>query len=397
MSARGLLPQVARIEVSLYGSLALTGKGHATDKATVLGLAGYEPATINPDEADSDFSQVLREKRLILNGEHAVHFDFENDLIFYYEIELPCHPNGMTIQAYGYSHDSDAEADHLVESETYYSIGGGFIKTEAEMLETLGEELTHEPNIPDTVEEGIPLATCQQRLQSNSDDLSPASTVASQSDQLPILTKAKIQEPQVPFFFRTAQELLHICRTNHISIAEVMINNECALRRISREDVYAKLDQIASVIDGCVDRGLRMEGKMPVSHIPRRAAQIKRRLLEGMERALVDPLSVSDWIALYARAVNEENACGGRVVTAPTNGAAGTVPAVLTYYRRSVPTSTKQGVRDFLATSAAIGSLCKRNASISGAEAGCQAEGKYEIGRNISDRSVQHHILSTLA
>lgn len=143
---------------------------------------------------------------------------------------------------------------------------------------------------------------------------------------------------------------------------------------MTEDEVYAKLDRIAAVIDGCVERGLRVEGRLPVGNMPRRAAQIRKCLNENMERSLNDPLTASDWIAVYARAVNEENACGGRIVTAPTNGAAGTLPAVLTYYRRSIPTATRKGVRDFLATAAAIGSLCKRNASISGAEAGCQAE-----------------------
>lgn len=331
----GVLELVQRVEVDLYGSLALTGKGHATDKATVLGLAGFEPSTIDPDLADETFNEIMRSQWLNLNGQHSVRFDYEHDLVWNKQSELPHHPNGMTLRAYG--EDTDDGPLELLFG-TYYSVGGGFIKTEKQML---GEN----------------------------DEAVPQSAEDSQAD-----SAASPPALVVPYFFSSATELLNLARKHKMSIADIMIANECAHRGMSEGEVFKALDDIAAAFDACVDRGLRVEGKMPVSNIPRRAAQIHQRLKQNAEKFLNDPLSVSDWIALYARAVNEENACGGRVVTAPTNGAAGTLPAVLTYYRRTIPTATTKGVRDFLATAAAIGSLCKRNASISGAEAGCQAE-----------------------
>lgn len=298
---------VCRIEAHLYGSLALTGKGHATDKATVLGLAGYEPATIDPDSADATFQSIIDGQRLALNGTLEVDFNFDVDVIFHMDRELPLHPNGMTLRAL-------SEDAGVIQEETYYSIGGGFIKTEREL--------------------------------SQDDDGSPTTTVASSSDdESTDAASPGTTTPAVPYDFHSASELMALCEAHDMTIAEVMVQNECVRLGQPRSQIFAKLDAIAAVIDGCVERGLRVEGNLPVSKIPRRAAQIRRRINQNMERSLNDPLTASDWIALYARAVNEENACGGRVVTAPTNGAAGTLPAVLTYYRRSVPMATQQGVR----------------------------------------------------
>lgn len=243
----------------------------------MLGLAGYSPASINPDVADDDFSKIITEGILMLNGEKSVKFHLDEDLIFYKEIELPCHPNGMTIQAYGVPDEEGG--DNLLLSETYYSIGGGFIRTEAEMIEELINKKEMDLPLLSTPKENISLSSLPRSPESSkmvydTDPASPLSTVASPTDSTAPTIPVKPAHPTVPFFFKSAQELLQLCKANKMSIAEIMVKNECVLRNISTDEVYSRLDQIAAVIDCCVERGLRMEGTLPVSGIPRRSGTV---------------------------------------------------------------------------------------------------------------------------
>lgn len=305
-----------RVKVSVYGSLALTGVGHATDKAAILGLAGYVPDQLDPDLADNDFEQIKRTKSLLIDGKREIEFNYERDFIFHFNESLPEHPNGIRFTAF--------DANGLVIFEkAYLSIGGGFVVAAGE-LDQFGEE-----------------------------------TVAS-SD--------------LPFPFKNGDDILKMCSDHSISVADLAYANEMALTGLSREEIDDKLDHIWSVMKQCIDRGMAQDGKLPVSGIRRRAKGMYHSLLSQPEAMLSDHFAIMDWVTLFAMAVNEENACGGRVVTAPTNGAAGVIPAVLAYYTRFYSRNTAQGVRDFLATSAVIGMLYKMNASISGAEVGCQGE-----------------------
>jgi L-serine dehydratase len=310
---QGLLARAARIETKLFGSLALTGKGHATDRAVILGLMGHEPATLDPDAGEAALKTVAAEGRLWLGGEHIVDFDVVRDILWARRERLPQHPNALTFTAL------DA-ADNPLTARTYFSVGGGFVRDEDE----IGR------NDPD--EAG----------------------------------------PEVPHPFEFADELLAKAKGADISIAQLMMQNELAGRGV--QEVEAGLDRILEAMDACIERGMRQHGELPGGlNVRRRAAQVRETILERIEQAIADPLAAMDWVNLWAMAVNEENAAGGRVVTAPTNGAAGIVPAVLRYYAR-FHQGSRQGARDFLLTAAAIGALYKRNASISGAEVGCQGE-----------------------
>lgn len=314
----GLLERTVRVQTQLYGSLGATGKGHGSDKAVMLGLAGQEPDTVDVDAVPQMLETMRRERRIVLLGEHAVEFDESRDLEFRRRDTLPFHANGMRCSAF------DAGGATLA-SRTYYSVGGGFVLSE----EVVADGSKHKVVAPDT-------------------------TV-------------------LPYPFHSAEELLALTAREGCSIAEIMRRNERHWR--SDEAIDAGLLHIWEVMQACVQRGCRTEGVLPGGFkVRRRAPQLYRQLTSNPEAALRDPLQIIDWVNLYALAVNEENAAGGRVVTAPTNGAAGIVPAVLHYYSRFVPGASERGVIDFLLTAGAIGILYKENASISGAEVGCQGE-----------------------
>ncbi|MEW6098963.1 MAG: L-serine ammonia-lyase [Pseudomonadota bacterium] len=314
----GLLPRTVRVQTQLYGSLGATGKGHGSDKAVMLGLAGHEPDTVDVDAVPQMLEAMRRERHIVLMGEHAVEFDESRDLEFRRRETLPFHANGMRCHAF----DADGA---MLASRTYYSVGGGFVVSE----EVAADGTKHKVVAPDT-------------------------TV-------------------LPYPFHSAEELLALTAREGCSIAEIMRRNERHWR--SDEAMDAGLLHIWEVMQACVQRGCRTEGVLPGGFkVQRRAPQLHRQLTSNPEAALRDPLQIIDWVNLYALAVNEENAAGGRVVTAPTNGAAGIVPAVLHYYSRFVPGASERGVIDFLLTAGAIGILYKENASISGAEVGCQGE-----------------------
>lgn len=309
----GRLDDVARVQAELFGSLALTGLGHATDRAVLLGLEGHLPQVIDPEIIEPAVSRIRAEQRLRLAGTKDIPFNPKADLIFEFEIRLPYHVNGMRFTAL----DRNGEP---VAREIFYSIGGGFVVSE--------EEAGRNAPLED--------------------------------------------HAVVPYQFNTAADLLAIGEKTGLSISEIMMANETALR--PRAEVEAGIDALWQVMDACISRGCREEGVLPGGlKVPRRAPALYRKLQDRLERSLRDPMSVMDWVNLWAMAVNEENAAGGRVVTAPTNGAAGIIPAVLRYYDRFC-NSSPEGFRTFLLTAAAIAALFKRNASISGAEVGCQGE-----------------------
>ncbi|CAN5796238.1 L-serine ammonia-lyase [soil metagenome] len=314
----GLLPATARVCSQMYGSLGATGKGHGTDKATLLGLAGFEPDTVDVDGISSYLDALRAERVLRLSGEHPVAFDEKTDLIFYRRETLPFHANGMRFTAF------DAAGAELL-ARVYYSVGGGFV---------VSDEVAQDGS--------------RQKV------IAPDTTV--------------LAHP-----FHSGAELLALSVEHGCSIAELMRRNERHWR--TDAEIDAGLLTIWDVMQACVVRGCKTDGVLPGGFkVKRRAADLHRQLCANPEQALRDPLQVLDWVNLYALAVNEENAAGGRVVTAPTNGAAGIVPAVLHYYTRFVPSASETGVVDFLLTAAAIGMLYKENASISGAEVGCQGE-----------------------
>ncbi|MEZ5621378.1 MAG: L-serine ammonia-lyase [Burkholderiaceae bacterium] len=314
----GLLDRIARVVARLYGSLGATGKGHGSDKAVLLGLLGHEPETIDPDAIPALLQAVRAGRRLALLGTHEVGFDEREDLRFLRRETLRLHPNGMRFEAF------DAAGAPLAE-RVYYSVGGGFVLSD----EAAADGTRHKTIAPDT-------------------------TV-------------------LPHPFHSGAELLARTRELGCDIAGVMRRNERHWR--SDAEIDAGLLRRWQVMQDCVARGCAADGVLPGGFkVRRRAAALRRALTERPEEALRDPLQVLDWVNLYALAVNEENAAGGRVVTAPTNGAAGIVPAVLHYWRRFVHGSSDAGVVDFLLTAGAIGLLYKENASISGAEVGCQGE-----------------------
>lgn len=314
LRSEGIFDTVARVQVELCGSLGQTGHGHGSDKAVVLGLMGEDPETVDTDTADERFAEVKRFGRLRLGGVRDIPLD-EADLVLHRRKTLPGHPNGMIARAL------DADGAPLVE-RVYYSVGGGFVVDE----EALG-----------------------------TDRIVQDSTA-------------------VEFPFSTGRELLDVCAHTGLSISEVMLRNELAWR--TEDEVRAGLLHLWSVMDQCITKGFSTEGTLPGGlKVPRRAPAIHRALQQQLEPGqVVDPLDIMDWVNLFAMAVNEENAAGGRVVTAPTNGAAGIIPAVLKYYTTFVSGANDDGIVRFLLTAAAIGILFKENASISGAEVGCQGE-----------------------
>jgi L-serine dehydratase len=306
----GLLPRVAAVRVGLYGSLGLTGRGHGSDKAVLLGLEGAEPATVDVDAIPERLAAIAQRGAISVLGEHEIGFTVAEHLEFNRKERLSYHPNGMRFTAY------DAAGSKLRE-RTYFSVGGGFV--------------------------------------TDGTSAGPASGAAA-----------------LPFPFTTGAQLLDATARSGLPVSGVMLANEQALGRTAAQ-VEAGLNGLWQVMQACVERGTRTDGVLPGGlKVPRRAARLFRQLVG--EPGGGDPLRAMDWVTVYALAVNEENAAGGRVVTAPTNGAAGIVPAVLHYYTRFVPGATGQGVTRFLLTAAAIGVLFKENASISGAEVGCQGE-----------------------
>jgi L-serine dehydratase len=308
----GRLTEVARVQAELFGSLGATGHGHGSAKAVVLGLEGEEPATVDTDTSDARVAVVREQRSLLLAGKQPIAFDGDADLVLHRRRSLPAHPNGMVFRALG----SDGA---LLVERTYYSVGGGFVVDEA--------------------------ATGADRV--------------------------VLDDTPLPLPFTTGGQLLEHCHREGMSISDVMLVNEQVWR--SDADIRAGMLHLWSVMQACVERGCRREGVLPGGlKVPRRAPGLFRELSRDTDPA--DPLHVIDWVNLYALAVNEENASGGRIVTAPTNGAAGIVPAVLHYYARFVPGADDDGIVRFLLTAAAIGILFKENASISGAEVGCQGE-----------------------
>ncbi len=309
--------RVASVTVTLYGSLSLTGKGHATDRAVTLGLAGFHPATVNSDEAGMIWQTIRSNKTLALAGRYTMPFDTDTDIIFV-DKPLPEHPNGMLFTA------CDSDGNTLVET-VWFSLGGGFIARREQLL---AEQLSAE-------QEGVEKIT-------------------------------------VPYPFASAQALLEQCENNQLTVAELVLANEQALGR-AVEEVNAGLDRLWLVMDGCIDRGCRTEGELPGGlQVQRRAPDLFKRWQQEVDGD--NFLQVMDWVSLCAMAVNEENAAGGRVVTAPTNGAAGVIPAVLAFHKQYDKQSSPESMRAFLLTAAAVGVLYKRNASISAAEVGCQGE-----------------------
>ncbi|MFF8034174.1 MULTISPECIES: L-serine ammonia-lyase [unclassified Streptomyces] len=305
-----LLGSVASVRAELYGSLGATGHGHGTPKAVLLGLEGDSPRTVDVESADERVERIREGGRIRLLGEHEIPFSFDDDMVLHRRETLPYHANGMTLWAY------DAAGAEVL-SKTYYSVGGGFVVDQ----EAVGAD------------------------------------------------RIKLDDTVLKYPFRTGDELLRLTRETGLSISALMLENERAWR--SEEEIRAGLLEIWRVMRACVSRGMSREGILPGGlKVRRRAANTARKLRsEGDQGALA-----MEWITLYAMAVNEENAAGGRVVTAPTNGAAGIIPAVLHYYVNFVPGADEEGVVRFLLAAGAIGMLFKENASISGAEVGCQGE-----------------------
>ena len=337
----GMMSSVLRVRIALYGSLAATGKGHGSDTAVMLGLAGHEPETVDPDEAPTVVSEITSKQQVLLDGVQGIAFHPREDIQFLRNETLPFHPNGLRFHAYG------AEGKEVL-SATYYSIGGGFV-------------------VRDQAEEGEPATKVAN---SSAAILFGASSTASLPAATPLAKAIRPDMTELPLPFRTAGELLDHAHRLNCSIAHVMRVNERHWR--TDEQIDAGLLRIWQVMQDCVARGCRTEGTLPGGfRVKRRAASWRRNLVAKQQK---DALDVMDWVNLYALAVNEENAAGGRVVTAPTNGAAGIIPAVLHYYCGFTTAPTEAGVVDFLLTAGAIGILYKENASISGAEVGCQGE-----------------------
>jgi L-serine dehydratase len=337
------------LRASLHGSLAFTGVGHATDRATILGLAGFVPDTYDDEKAEAALTAIHDTKSLAPEGLGELQFDPKTDLIFDYDHALPGHANGMILMA------TDAQGDVILR-QVYYSVGGGFVLTEEELA--AGK----------ATDEGAP----------------------------------------VPYPFKTAAEMLEMAKASGKSIAAMKRANEVS--RCSAIDFQNGTARIWQVMNDCIDRGLERDGILPGGlSVRRRAKGIHEALLAERGMNLSAPHTINDWISVYAMAVNEENAAGGQVVTAPTNGAAGVLPAVLRYYLDHVPGASERNIEDFLLTAAAIGGLVKFNASISGAEAGCQAEvgsaaamaaaglcavlgGSPEQVENAAEIALEHHL-----
>ncbi len=309
LQQQGNLLTVRALQCELFGSLAATGKGHGSDRAVLMGLEGEAPEDIDIDNIDMRVQAIGETRSITLIGQHCIDFDPKRHLLFKRNQSLDFHPNGMIFSAYGTAGD-------MILQKTYYSVGGGFVVQDGAVVEAVSVS--------------------------------------------------------VPFAFSSAAELLALCEQQQCNISELMMANELAIR--DEHTVRSKLLHIAQVMSDCVDRGCQTRGILPGGmQVRRRAADIYRTLSQWPQDEDHDPLNVLDWLNLFALAVSEENAAGGRVVTAPTNGAAGIIPAVMQYCRRFFQ-STDDDIIRFLLTASAIGSLYKQNASISGADVGCQGE-----------------------
>ncbi len=314
LAEAGRLDDVARVRAEVFGSLALTGRGHGTDKAVLMGLEGHWPNRIDPDLIPAALERIRGSKSIRLHGQREIAFNEKSDLVMNKRQKLPFHTNGMRFIAY------DANGAEVA-SRDYYSVGGGFVVNQ--------DEAAEDRIVADTTPVAHP--------------------------------------------FASGDELLARCAASGLSIAQLMLENERAWR--SDDEVIAGLRELWTAMQDCVARGIRETGTLPGGlHVSRRAPSLHAELSGKPEAAMRDPLTVLDWVNLYALAVNEENAAGGRVVTAPTNGAAGIIPAVLHYYDRFCAGASEKGVFEFLLTASAVGILYKENASISGAEVGCQGE-----------------------
>ena len=314
LAEAGRLGDVARVRAEVFGSLALTGRGHGTDKAVMMGLEGHWPNRIDPDVIPAALERIRADKVIRLHGQREIAFNEKSDLVMNKRQKLPFHTNGMRFIAY------DASGAEIA-SRDYYSVGGGFVVNQ--------DEAAEDRIVADTTPVAHP--------------------------------------------FASGDEMLARCASSGLSIAQLMMENELAWR--SEAEIRDGLRELWQAMQECVARGIRQSGTLPGGlHVVRRAPSLHAELSSKPEAAMRDPLTVLDWVNLYALAVNEENAAGGRVVTAPTNGAAGIIPAVLHYYDRFCPGANEAGVFEFLLTASAVGILYKENASISGAEVGCQGE-----------------------
>ena len=346
----GSLAPVHRLKVSLYGSLGATGKGHGTGPAVMMGLEGERPDQIDPEQMPARLEHIRTTGYLLLAGQHKVRFREASDIVYYRRKSLPDHPNGMVCQMF------DREGQCLSE-RTYYSIGGGFVVD----ANTEGTLKIHEDDTP------------------------------------------------LPYPFNSGKALLALCQDHGLTIADVMFANEQAWR--TPDEIRAGILELWGIMRECVQNGIRHEGELPGGlKVRRRAASLYGSLMDKQRVDLISPsLSALDWVNLYALAVNEENAAGGRIVTAPTNGAAGIIPAVLHYYWEFCPQADEDGIVCFMLTAGAIGKLFKENASISGAEVGCQGEvgsacamaaaglasatgGSPEQVENAAEIAMEHHL-----
>ena len=315
LKEKNFLTKIQKLEITLYGSLAATGLGHSSDVAVLLGFTGKTPQNIDTDFMNIEMSNIKKNKKLKLLDNFEIDFDYEKDLILKLEF-LEFHSNAIKFKALG--------KDGILVEKTYYSIGGGFVLCEDE-----------------------------------------------------IHKEVKNSETSIPYSFNSSKELISLCKKNNLKISELVMENEKVLR--SEEEIKAKLKEIWKVMQSSVKNGCENEGLMPGRlKVPRRAKKLYEKLSCKANFSMVDPLEVMDWIDLYALAVNEENACGGRVVTAPTNGAAGIIPAVIHYMNRFLNKNLEEfdmeAINSFLLTAGAIGMLYQKNASISGADVGCQGE-----------------------
>ncbi len=350
---------LARLGASLHGSLAFTGKGHATDRAVILGLIGYLPASLDPDAAEELETEIRRTKRISPPGLGTLDFDPETDLVFDFGPPLAGHANGLVLRAFD-------ERGNPYMTQTYYSVGGGFVVTEAEL----------------EAEKAAKTQTLHDEKQAMG----------------------------YPYPFGSAAEMLEMGRATGKTIAEMKRANECAHQNIQPGELSAQITRICEVMNACIDRGLRMDGILPGGlSVKRRAKAIHEQLLAEQGSNLRQPHAANDWLSVYAMAVNEENAAGGRVVTSPTNGAAGVVPSVIRYYRDHCIGACDAGMETMMLTASAIGGLIKHRASISGAECGCQAEvgsasamaaagicaalgGTNEQVENAAEIALEHHL-----
>lgn len=302
------------IKTELYGSLSHTGRGHGTDKAIILGLLGEEPDKVDPDAIPDMLEQAESTAEIKATENLTLQFKPKKHLVWHKRKKLPLHSNGMQFTAY------DKDGNELLR-KAYYSVGGGFILSHTHMA--------------------------KQHIMEDDSEL--------------------------PYPFTSGDELIELCHQHDMTIAEIMYANEQTWREM--DEINNELDTIWQAMESCVQRGIKTDGVLPGGlKVARRAPKIFKDLDKRSEKDLADPLTILDWVNMYALAVSEENAAGGRVVTAPTNGAAGIIPAVLHYYKEFIPNSSQQGIRDFLLTAAAVGILYKTKASISGAEVGCQGE-----------------------